>query len=1497
MPRLFLTLLILIPLLPVEELGNAQTGVSTMGYLEDFANSPVASTWTSFARVGLNTDIYDMDSEVNNTITAALVTNAVVITSAAPPLADPLATWSSTGHYVQTRPTANRYTVLMARFSNNTGTNIDTLTISYRIAAIGAGATEEAAKGTRVYYSLSGTPNSWTNIPALNNIATSRTNNVVASLFVKWARNSNLYLLWVDDNAPGNPPDSGNQISSFALEIGMVPSLVWRAGATQFGGMAIDKLGNVFVSHYAPGTPSGLHFTKISASDGSTMWDRTYNPPANANQLASTLLVDNNGDLLAAGTLRFPDTTNGVPIAVFASKFSGSGGGALWSKYRYGEKTNEALVGVVQDASNNVILAGSSVKTIAGVEKASQYFAKYAGNSGNLIWERYAGEDSIGGINGILLDNQNNIVGSGLVRSNGNSWETRFDRYIAKFSGVNGSLLWEDVGAIFWGGQHIDTQLGPFTVDLDANVIVSDGVGFQFAKYGSGGNELWKKILEPFAALHPISLQTDPSGDIFMVGDATGTNFIAKFSGKTGNRLWLKVINRLGDYYDKKIGPDGALYVTVRDTTSGFYSIDKLSTSDGSVIWHKRLQHAALRSLAFGPENTLYAIAPSTTNSSEYVLAKFSLAPVNLYVRRVSVSALNAQASDAMDAPIAPTPLPALLGGQPSLGVGSVADGVTPVLFEVALNVPATSTNIFYLTFTTNGGMVKGSLVSKLHVLQGSPSSWSWSQAGLTNRLVIMPGQTNTFAYLDGIATVDLSNTLDMTITAVLSDSTGPISTQSYLVRKPPVVLVHGYNAAENTWTDEFLNVLRNSRGSNYNFVLPITYGATRKPDGSFDCTKNTRYSFDVLASMLGIRLIETIEDEDQEPRRSWSFLRYDIVAHSQGGVLSRILCRKEPYNWDAHFYSPFYPRARFHRIITIGSPHNGSVIPYYLDQMAKKNYQVGNLTSIYFVLPVGLSIMDLIQEKFNPFGTQIQSLNSTTIDERAKFHTIRGTFDLPPNIATLNETILGLLATVPAGVAGPQPARRKDILLPFGSDSVVDLDSQAGGPGTHNTTVLNQNVIHAPAPGPSLASFALFGVPAEYAETHNEDVAALVVQLLDGPSDKFGPFYNPISLTQQRKSEIDAIIPTSWRKDLIQTFLVPHNFQGLAPAPAGTTQITATLIPSPELPMQGAPNWSVVVLGAAGETAPYLNIVTNASEAARVSIAIPNSLVGDVVLYASYIATNGDVVLADPKLLFSAFPIAAEVVGIVADPATIAVEVGEHTPIHLFARVSTGAALEKFIGPGSGFSFTSGNSNILTVTEDGFVNAITEGSASVTVTFSNWNAAVLVNVYSKPGLSGQSTNQILRLGSNILLTATLQGGAQFSGYWQKDGVLLSGQTNTTLIISNASALDTGLYRFIASGIFGTVATTNIFVKVLTPKILSSPVVNTNGTVRIRVGHSDGSPVGSNEAQGMVLQSTTNFEGLTWQTLSNRAILTNGSYEFRRTSETSERRLYRLLEH
>ncbi|NOY81426.1 MAG: hypothetical protein GXP31_10535, partial [Kiritimatiellaeota bacterium] len=230
---------------------------------------------------------------------------------------------------------------------------------------------------------------------------------------------------------------------------------------------------------------------------------------------------------------------------------------------------------------------------------------------------------------------------------------------------------------------------------------------------------------------------------------------------------------------------------------------------------------------------------------------------------------------------------------------------------------------------------------------------------------------------------------LDMT-----DDGDPPFAAVPFSVTKPPIVLVHGFNASAETWSSEFKQILEMRREPG--FVQAVAYGQEKVPvgmladflgtfakdnpgaytdlevlygqysttQGWLDAVKSKLTDLgvlpendqpDILGTFLSavksatywqksanasadLRTLErmltlklyTIEEKFRREDR-WAFTRYDVVGHGQGGVLVRMLCSNEDIGRAMTFlHERNCNRGRFRRIVTIGAPHRGSRLTAY---------------------------------------------------------------------------------------------------------------------------------------------------------------------------------------------------------------------------------------------------------------------------------------------------------------------------------------------------------------------------------------------------------------------------------------------------------------------------------------------------------------------------------------------------------------------------------------
>ena len=235
--------------------------VGPAGYTNSFDTLPLAADWATAARAGAVNDVYDMDADVNTNglITTSLVTNRLTASANNPPGLLPTAQWSSTGLYIQTRPSGGRYTVIMGKFVNDTRSNATEIAISYTRTFAGNPALEDTNKGTRVYYSLTGASNSWINLEAFNTTATNGSLNLSTNLAVDWPYGTNLFVLWVDDNAlPAT--DVANQMDNFSLRLtaGFAPTVFARLDGPTHNAVLFADVPTTAAVFVTNGTPPYL---------------------------------------------------------------------------------------------------------------------------------------------------------------------------------------------------------------------------------------------------------------------------------------------------------------------------------------------------------------------------------------------------------------------------------------------------------------------------------------------------------------------------------------------------------------------------------------------------------------------------------------------------------------------------------------------------------------------------------------------------------------------------------------------------------------------------------------------------------------------------------------------------------------------------------------------------------------------------------------------------------------------------------------------------------------------------------------------------------------------------------------------------------------------------------------------------------------------------------------------------------------------------------------
>lgn len=457
-----------------------------------------------------------------------------------------------------------------------------------------------------------------------------RVSGLIISLFV---------LLFLSSLAYGEQPDSG------APESGV---LLHDSGSFRFlDVMNMDANGNPLIWD-----PSNEKMVKLNHLDGSTIWEaecRIGSSPYIDN------VIDSRGNVVLGGTL-FDDVHH------FLRKYDDKNGVLLW----------EIINPVYYSPTPEIYLDHSGNVFSSGTDGVTNYIAKYSADSGAVIWKHNRGlldthilrVNSGGNIIAYDLDSTNNLCH--VSKYNGKNgavmWQNtqqaylggityermaidvHFDkignlyltganlpngstRFISKYNGVTGALIWEKsvlgdtidfdsngnaivfrsvndttlsitryngaTGKVMWESTHGIFSWGNFKHIFDSrgNVMVvgsANDIAVSITKYnGVTGRILWE-IIPTFRTNRDL-VTLDSAGDLIVEGTAGGdTVSLAKYKGSTGILLWEKThgLPANNSLTDAGAGLDSEGNVLIQgqvnDTTM---FISKYNGSTGSVMW------------------------------------------------------------------------------------------------------------------------------------------------------------------------------------------------------------------------------------------------------------------------------------------------------------------------------------------------------------------------------------------------------------------------------------------------------------------------------------------------------------------------------------------------------------------------------------------------------------------------------------------------------------------------------------------------------------------------------------------------------------------------------------------------------------------------------------------------------------------------------------------------------------------------------------------------
>jgi uncharacterized delta-60 repeat protein len=410
-----------------------------------------------------------------------------------------------------------------------------------------------------------------------------------------------------------------------------------------------DSRGDVIVAGYTDRGNLAKDFLtiKFSGTNGSILWERRYNGPLNGEDEARGLAVDSEGNVIVTGVV---DRLNWSEASgdYCTIKYAAANGVTLWEQ-RYNGPANDRdePSAVAVDSDGNAVVTGFST---GNGSSRDFYTAKYRAADGVVLWEqRYNGPgNGRDEATALALDANGNVVVGGMSRGTG----AFADPYVAKYSAVNGGLIWAKRPTPTT--PNIGAEIIALTLDADGNILIANRAyssvaveqGFYVTKHAaSDGRELWRTSYpSPAFGRHAAkAIAVDGKGNLVLTGitfyEQTPSNALTvKFAASNGALLWQNRFDGPAHMNDGSqavaIDPAGNALVTgYSESASGDRGIytAKYAAESGALLWEQRYQ---------SPENfpdSGFAVA-TDQNGDVIITGTVGLGPSSPYTNAIEQS-------------------------------------------------------------------------------------------------------------------------------------------------------------------------------------------------------------------------------------------------------------------------------------------------------------------------------------------------------------------------------------------------------------------------------------------------------------------------------------------------------------------------------------------------------------------------------------------------------------------------------------------------------------------------------------------------------------------------------------------------------------------------------------------------------------------------------------------------------------------------------------------
>ncbi|RJR22588.1 MAG: DUF2341 domain-containing protein [Nitrospiraceae bacterium] len=338
--------------------------------------------------------------------------------------------------------------------------------------------------------------------------------------------------------------------------------------------IAVDSDDNVIVTGYIwNGSSFDYHTIKYNGSDGTVMWEHTYNATVNGNDYATSVAVDSLNNVYVGGNSQGSNGADDFTIVKYGPNGPNPDGTPIWVKSYNGASNKHDRITSITAGSNGIAVTGTSQNSTPDFDALTIKM----GFDGSTLWEKrksVSGDDK--GI-AVRMDLSGNVIMTATTYNGTNK-----DIYVVKYDGATGTVLWQDTRNGGYNEEPADLYVDASgDVYITGYAFILSGVNNIFtARYSSAGVLLWSRTYNSSNGNSDVGVRivVDESGDLFVAGDsyditAGNYNFITlKYKKDTGTLLWVRIY-------------DSPVHKNDRAAGLGINSVGEVMVAASSDIW------------------------------------------------------------------------------------------------------------------------------------------------------------------------------------------------------------------------------------------------------------------------------------------------------------------------------------------------------------------------------------------------------------------------------------------------------------------------------------------------------------------------------------------------------------------------------------------------------------------------------------------------------------------------------------------------------------------------------------------------------------------------------------------------------------------------------------------------------------------------------------------------------------------------------------------------